>query len=109
MAATLANQRIKGNVPYVIEECYYTTLVAGATVIHAHVGPDGVAPSRVEMIPVVRPTSRDPVFMTWVEDDNDLTNDYIYLQFDTIPGGDLTGCEVKIIITWIAQASGGLT
>jgi len=109
MAATLTNQKVIMNVPHVVETGEYSTLQEGVTVTHTHLGPSGVEPTKVEFVTTVRPGTRDPITCVWVEADNDTTNNYVYFQFDTVDGGDLTTGKVRYWITWHAHASGGIS
>lgn len=109
MAATLSNQKLVANVPYLIETGYYTTLQDGVGVVHTHLGDATVAPTKVEFVITERPTTRDPIWCVWDESANDTTNGTVAFIFDTIPGGDLTGGEVKYTITWIQQVDGGIS
>lgn len=109
MAATKGITEVVSNCPYVIESTYYTTLEPGATVTHTHAGPSGVAPLKAECIVTERPTSRDVVSFAWDESANDTTNNTVALQFDTTNGGDLAGAQVKVLIYFLDQASGGIS
>lgn len=111
MAATKGSPELIAYFPYVIESCKYTTLVAGVTVTHTLKNQINVKPFKVELQIDERPTSRDPVFLSVDDSAWDSTADAntIALQFDTIPGGDLTGAEVRVLIYHLAQASGGIS
>ena len=111
MAATKGSPVLLAYFPYVIEECKYTTLVAGATVTHTLRNQINVKPFKVDLQVDKRPATRDPVFLS-VDDSSYVNTDAantIALQFDTIPGGDLTDCEVRVLIYHLAQASGGIS
>ena len=111
MAATKGTPSLLAFFPHVIESCAYTTLVPGVTVTHTLKNQINVKPFKVELQVDERATSRDPVFLV-VDDSAYVSTDganTIALQFDTIPGGDLTGAEVRVLIYHLAQASGGIS
>ena len=109
MAATVTFVKVKQSVPELVTEIQISGLQALVQVDADHAGPAGVVPDYVDFELVTQPDSKDPVFMSHLEDEDDDSGDTVALVFDTIPGGDLTGAVVKVYCRFLAQASGGLT
>ena len=109
MAATVTAVGIKQSVPMLVSEVQLSALVAAVTENIAHSGPSGVAPDYVSVEVVTPPTSKDAVLWRHIEGSDSTANNTVAMQFDTVPGGDLTGAVVKMYCTFIPQASGGLT
>jgi hypothetical protein len=111
MAATKTLQKMRMFFPTAMEEVVYSTLVAGATIKHTLLNQINLMPFRVTFEVINPSDDRSPVFMVHNESAVDLTAgaNTIALIFDTIPGGDLTGCKVKVFIEHLGQASGGIS
>lgn len=109
MAATLSNQKLVLNVPFTVEQGYYTTVFPGQTITHTHLGHATLAPNKVDFTVTEKATSGDPCVCYWDESANDLTNGTVAFVFDTTLGGDLSGVEIKYTITWYAATDGGIS
>jgi hypothetical protein len=111
MAATKGNAKLLASFPYVIEECYYTTLDPGAGVTHTLRNQINVAPFHIACVVTHPATSGDPIFFVFDESETSLTAgaNTVKLIFDTVAGGDLTGAQVKVLIYHLSQAAGGIS
>jgi hypothetical protein len=97
--------------PTAMEEVVYSELVAGATITHTLMNQINVCPFRVTYQVIQKADDNSPVFMVHDESAYDSTDgaNTIAIIFDTVAGGDLTGCEVKVYIEHLSQASGGIS
>lgn len=86
-----------------------STLDAGLEVDVAHGGPSGATPYNVTCTVITPPTDGSDVKFSWIQADNDTTNNEIRVQFDTEAGGDLTGAVVLLHVYFNQAASGGLS
>jgi hypothetical protein len=111
MAATKGKDLMMMFFPTAMEVVYYSTLDAGANVVHTLKNQTNVMPFRVHGVVTTQTLSGDPIFVRHVEGSWDNTDgaNTITLIFDTIPGGDLSGGVVKVFIEQLSQASGGIS
>lgn len=106
---TVTKSFLVRDVPDPVQECVLTTLTAGVAQSIPLKGPSGLAPSEVSFILEADATTKDPVFLRHDPDDDSTSANTISVMPDTIPGGDITGAEVRVTIKWRGVASGGIS
>jgi len=109
MACTKIAYVMEMTTPFQVSRVRCSALVATLPEDITHGGPASVDPRFVRMEVVTPADSRDPVFMTHVQDDDLASGGTARIIFDTIPGGDLTGAVVDVWFHFVEHATGGLT
>jgi hypothetical protein len=109
MAATVDTvARMLTGTPLIISETQLSALTADEPEDIAHGGVAGLAPRKVEMEILTRPTDGSDIRM-WHDNDNDnTTNNTCRLRFYTSGGGSLTGAVVRLRFEFAGMKSGGL-
>ena len=105
--ALTSSQTSLANTPFSITELSLSTVVAGKSEAVLHNGPSGTTPIMVLHSTTTRPTDGSVVDFSWTS--TDTTNNKVSVTLDTVPGGSLTGAEVKVYCIFLDSASGGIS
>tara|TARA_R100000458_G_C8071944_1_gene110355 strand:+ start:218 stop:547 length:330 start_codon:yes stop_codon:yes gene_type:complete len=87
-------------------ETTLSSITAGALIAMSHGGPSGATPYKVSHTVTTAPTSQDPIGMSW--ESSSTSDNTVSVRFTVPQGGDITGAEVKVYVTFKDSAAGGL-
>ena len=107
MATTYTSQGELTGWPYAVSVVEASACVPGEKSNVSHGGPDGAKCAYLAYEITEQPTSRDPVYVCHDKENDSVTNDTARVVIDTVAGGDLAGCVVRLMFHFIEQASGG--